>query len=186
MADSVTLDPGSGGAMIRTDADANNDNWQYVKLAFGPDGTQTIVSTTNPIPVDLRADNLAGNLDVNIAASGVSVNVQDDSSLLDDTAFTPGNNRVTMTGAIYKAITPDMVDDGDAGALRMSQNRNLYTMIRDGAGNERGANVNPSGQLQVEIFDGGDSLTVDNTTLAVTGGGLEAGALRGWTKTGTC
>ena len=178
MADNVTLDPGAGGAVIRTDEDGSSNHWQYVKLAYGPDNTQTIVSTTNPVPVDLRTDNLAGNLDVNIAASGVTINVQDDTSQVDDAAFTPATSRVTMTGATFDDTTPDSVDEGDGGALRMSANRNLYTQLRDAAGNERGANVNASNQLQVEIFDGGDSLTVDNATLSVTGGGTEATALR--------
>lgn len=54
MADNITLDAGSGGAVVRTDDDGTA-HWQYVKLAYGADNTQTIVTstTTNPLPVAL-------------------------------------------------------------------------------------------------------------------------------------
>lgn len=43
----------------------------------------------------------------------------------------------------------DSVDEDDAGRLRISANRNLFTTIRDAAGNERGVNVNASNQLAI-------------------------------------
>jgi len=51
MADNVTLNAPvqAGGKVIRTDDDGSAQ-WQYVKLAFGADGTQTIASATNPLP----------------------------------------------------------------------------------------------------------------------------------------
>jgi hypothetical protein len=70
-------------------------------------------------------------------------------SQTDDAAFTPGTSVVSVIGGEFDDTAPDSVDEGDAGALRMSANRNLYTTIRDAAGNERGANVNASGQLNV-------------------------------------
>ena len=56
MADNVTLDLGSGGSDIRTDDDGTA-HWQYVKIAFGADNTQTIVGSisSNPFPVALSA-----------------------------------------------------------------------------------------------------------------------------------
>ena len=56
MADNVTLDAGSGGSDIRTDDDGTA-HWQYVKIAFGADNTQTIVGSisSNPFPVALSA-----------------------------------------------------------------------------------------------------------------------------------
>ena len=70
-------------------------------------------------------------------------------SIADDAAFTAGTTSVTPAGAMFDDVTPDSVNEGDAGVVRMSANRNLYTTIRDAAGNERGANVNASGELQV-------------------------------------
>ena len=74
MADNTELNTGSGGDTIATD-DIGGIKHQRVKVQHGADGSATDVSTASPLPVDLRTDNLAGNLDVNIAASGASVAV---------------------------------------------------------------------------------------------------------------
>ena len=68
-------------------------------------------------------------------------------AMTDDAAFTPGTTSVTPAGAMFDDVTPDSVNEGDGGVLRMSANRNLYTTLRDAAGNERGANVNASNEL---------------------------------------
>lgn len=57
------------------------------------------------------------------------------------------------------ALTPI---EGDWAAMRCDANGALWTAVNN----------------TVTIADGGGSLTVDNTTLSVTGGGLELGALR--------
>lgn len=51
MPDNVPLNLGSGGATIKTDDDGTA-HWQYVKLAFGADNTQTRVTGTQGLPVD--------------------------------------------------------------------------------------------------------------------------------------
>ncbi len=73
----------------------------------------------------------------------------------DDAAFTPGTDAVVMAGATFDDTSPDSVNEGDAGALRMSANRNLYTTIRDAAGNERGANVDAYNRVQAVLEDAG-------------------------------
>lgn len=73
----------------------------------------------------------------------------DDIVVTDDSAFTPGTSKVAMVGAEFDDTTPDSVDEGDAGALRMSSRRELYTQIRDAAGNERGVNVDASNRMSV-------------------------------------
>lgn len=53
MADNVTLSAGTAdGAVFKTDDDGTA-HWPYTKLAFGPDNTQTIVGTGNPLPIDI-------------------------------------------------------------------------------------------------------------------------------------
>ena len=52
MANNVTLDAGSGGAVIKTDDDGTA-HWQYSKLAFGADNTQTRVTSSSGLPVEL-------------------------------------------------------------------------------------------------------------------------------------
>lgn len=190
MADNVTLNSGSGGAVLATD-DVGGVHYQLIKLAFGALDTATIVSTSNGLPVDLRTNNLSGNLNVNLAASGITLpvsgtitadagsgtfNTQDSASLVDDAAFSPASSRVLPVGFTFDDVTPDSVNEGDIGAARMSANRNIYVQIRDAAGNERGLNVDSNGAIAVT--DGASSLTIDNATLAVTGGGTEGTALR--------
>ena len=189
-ADNITLNSGSGGAVLATD-DVGGNHYQLVKQVFGALDTATLVSTANPLPVDLRTDNLAGNLDVNLAASGITLTIsgtvtanagtgtlatQDTATLVDDAAFSPTTSRVMPVGFTFDDTTPDSVNEGDIGAARMSANRNVYMQLRDNAGNERGLNIDAAGAIAVT--DGGGTLTIDNATLSVTGGGAQATALR--------
>ena len=64
-----------------------------------------------------------------------------------------------MAGFEFDDGTPDSVDEGDAGAARMSANRNIYTTIRDAAGNERGVNVNSDFEIGVRLS------SIDNAVL---------------------
>lgn len=103
--------------------------------------------------------------------SGIITAVQliDDAIVADDAAFTPATTKVMMAGYEYDDTTPDSVNEGDAGAARMSANRNIYTQIRDAAGNERGVNVNASNQLTVSVDN-----TVTVAAHAVTNAGTFA------------
>lgn len=57
-------------------------------------------------------------------------------SMLDDSAFTPGGSSVTPIGATFDDVSPDQVDEGDIGAVRMTQLRALHVNLRDAAGAE--------------------------------------------------
>lgn len=52
MADNITLNAGSGGSIVATD-EVNSAHYQYVKHAFGGDGTATLVSSSVGLPVNL-------------------------------------------------------------------------------------------------------------------------------------
>lgn len=80
-----------------------------------------------------------------------SVELIDDAIVADDAAFTPATTKVLMAGFECDDTAPDSVNEGDAGAARMSARREIYTQIRDAAGNERGANVNASNELLVAV-----------------------------------
>ena len=160
MADNITLDPGTGGAVIATDDDGTAHH-QYVKVEFGPDNTQTPVSTSNPLPVDLRTDNLAGNLDVNLAASGITLNVS--SSV---TAVVPG------TGATNLGKAEDAAHStGDVGVMALAVRQDTDSSLVGLSGDYAPLQVDATGRLKVEIFDGGDSHTVDGTVTANAGTG---------------
>lgn len=128
---------------------------------------------------------------VNLVAGSASFTV--DSEQADDTPFVPGGATL-LIGALADNVAPDSVDEGDVGAVRMSNNRNLYTQIRDAAGNERGVNITAASEMNVlasaqpgvdigdvtinnavgvgavNIQDGGNSITVDGTVAATQSG----------------
>lgn len=69
----------------------------------------------------------------------------------DDAAFTPATGGVLATGMLFDDTGPDSVDEGDIGIGRMSARREAYVQIRDAAGNERGLNVDASGNITVNV-----------------------------------
>lgn len=53
-----------------------------------------------------------------------------DGPLADDAAFTPGTSKVFPIGALADETSPDSVDEGDLGALRMTLSRILWVALR--------------------------------------------------------
>lgn len=129
---------------------------------------------------DSCMDGANNALRVNIVAGAGSGGT----AMTDDAAFTPATTSVTPMGAMADEVTPDSVDEGDIGAVRMSLNRNLYTQIRD-ISSERSAAVSAANALKVDgsavtqpvsgtvtanagtgpfpVSDNGGSLTVDGS-----------------------
>jgi hypothetical protein len=68
LADNITLNAGSGGAVLATD-DVGGVHYQLIKVAYGAADAATPVTTAAPLPVDLRSNNLGGNLNVAVAAA---------------------------------------------------------------------------------------------------------------------
>lgn len=160
MADNITLNSGTGGAVVATDDDGTAHH-QYVKLEFGADNTQTKVTTSVGLPTDPldRAARDCGKIDIAMGqgahdAAGAAI------------------DPVAIGGYASAAAPTDVTADGDLcriwttlkGAVNIADAGGTIS-IDDGAGN-------------ISIDDGGNSITVDNTTLSVTGGGVEASALR--------
>ena len=94
------------------------------------------------IPLKYQAKEVLNKV-LNTAEDALNVDLTAGASaiLVDDAAFTPGTSSVQMVGAEFDDGSPDSVDEGDAGAVRMSGRRELYTQIRDSAGGEVGAQV---------------------------------------------
>lgn len=102
---------------------------------------------------------LLGTIDADTGAIKTATELIDDAIVADDSAFTPATTKVMMAGFEFDDTTPDSVNEGDAGAARMSSRREIYTQIRDAAGNERGANVDASNRLQVVTTAAGNETT---------------------------
>ena len=180
MADDIVLNAGSGGDTIRADDDGTA-KWQYVKLAYGADNTQTIVTSTasNPLPVALSdTDNAV--LDT-IAASAAII---DNSVFADDAAFTLTTSSVTIAGAIRDdALSTLSAVEGDAVPLRVSSTGALHVTGASGAteyieddaasGGESGpmilgvrqdadtSPVSASGDFHTLVFDAAGNLKVN-------------------------
>jgi hypothetical protein len=161
MVDNYVANAGSGGNTFASD-DASGVHYPYVKLVYGADNTQTLVSTSNPMPVDLRTDNLSGNLDVNIAASAATVTVG--GTLTDiTTSVTPG------TGAANLGKAEDAAhSSGDTGVMGLAVRRDADTSLVGTDGDYAPFQVDANGYLKVEIFDGGDSHTIDGSLASIT------------------
>lgn len=126
-------------------------------LAVDASGRITVASVAGNVTVVGT-----GTLAVQVDGSALTALQKiDDPVFVDDAAFTPGTSSVMMVGAQLDNTGTDSVDEGDAGALRMSANRCLYVNVRDAAGNERGLNVDASGNIGVT--DAGGTLTVDGS-----------------------
>lgn len=147
---------GTGGTFPITDSggsltvDAPVGTPVFVRLSDGSSAISTLPVSLASVPS--HAVTNAGTFAVQVdGAALTALQLIDDVIFTDDAAFTPGTSKVAVVGAEYDDTTPDSVDEGDAGALRMSARRELYSQIRDAAGNERGANVNSSNELLVAL-----------------------------------
>ncbi len=158
MADNITLNSGSGGSTLRTDDDGTA-HWQYVKLAFGADDTQTIVSATNPLPIDI---------DTNTAG------------LMLTTDFT------TVFGSTVVAYAEDAATPATiTGFATMMERDDALATLTPIEGDWVSFRSNARGALWVEldltndvtIADGGNSITVDGTITADAGTNLNTSAL---------
>lgn len=152
---------------------------------------------------DVTVNNAAGASAVNIQDGGNSITIDDGGgsitvdgtvavtgSAIDDAAFTPATDSVTVVAGFADETTPDSVDEGDQGALRMTLDRKLLVRMV-GASDGNRADVDSSGNVKailaandgvdigdvtinnaagasaVNIQDGGNSITVDAVDLDI-------------------
>lgn len=141
---------------------------QYV-MVVNEDGSLERGTATTPTIVGDGAGALNVICDSGCSGSGGASHV-------DDAAFTPATDDGTVAFGVFDDTTPDSVDEGDGGAIRMSANRNLYVRIRDNAGNERGLNIDAAGALSavvtatnLDVQSGGGDLALDSTITTIFG-----------------
>lgn len=106
MADTITLNAGSGGSVVATD-DIGGVHYQRIKLIFGADGTNVgDVSTTNPLPI--QGGNIARS-----SAAWTSATAQNTALTMAVTGFAAaGLTIVTTTTITAGAVTTEVSDDG--------------------------------------------------------------------------
>lgn len=86
---------------------------------------------TGVLALAVRNDALATINSTNLNYGALAVDgagrIWTSDSRIDDTAFAPKTAAISVLGGAAFETAPDMVLDGDAGALRMSRRRELYT-----------------------------------------------------------
>jgi hypothetical protein len=190
VADNIELNSGSGGATIRTDDDGSF-HWQYVKLAFGADNTQTIVSASNPIPVDMYAGGSATALGGGVEAGALLVTIASDSTgvlSVDDNggSLTVDNAALSVTGGGTEASALRVTLANDStGVVSIDDNSGSLTVDNGGTFAVQvdaalPAGTNPIGKLAansgVDIGDV-DVLTLPSNTFVAEDGALGLGVL---------
>lgn len=128
---------------VASDADGH----LQVDILSGGGGGGGAVTIETPAG-DSVADEVNDALRVNIVAGGGAGGT----SSIDDTGFTPGASSETPAGGVYQS-TPDTVDDGDTGALRMTVRRALVTTVETPAGDSAIDDVNDA--VRVNVVAGG-------------------------------
>ena len=192
MADNIDLDSGTGGATVKTDDDGTA-HWQYVKVAFGADNTQTRVTSSVGMPVDLLAGTAeignvknagtfatqatlqAGTAEVGKLAAGVAEigNVKNSGTFaVQATTTNAGTFVVQEDGAALTAL--QVIDNGvyvdDADWTALTSSHYLFGGIyQSSPGSITDGDTGPvrlSVNGAMHIHDGGNSITVDGTVTA--------------------
>jgi hypothetical protein len=172
MADNVTANPGSGGATFATDEDtANSRHVPYSKLMFGGDGIFTIVSTSNGLPIDIRASTVDVMLGTDFSSVLGTANIV---ATTGSSALTIGLHALGSDGTNARLIKTD-----SAGELQVDVITMPTVTITDGGStisiDDGSASITVDGTVavssisgSVQINDGAGSITVDGT-VAVSG-----------------
>lgn len=193
MADNVTTNSGSGGATIAAD-DISSVHYPRTKVTLGADGVNDgDVSSSNPMPV--MGTGTAGTANANVLtvqgiASMTPIQVGDNSGSL--TVDNAGTFAVQVDGAALTAL--QLIDDAVYTGGTGTPSKGLAVMGTDGT-NPQLIVTDTTGHLQIDV------LTLPNVTIGaalpagtnnigdvdvltvpaplnVTGGGVEASALR--------
>ncbi|MFQ5492234.1 MAG: hypothetical protein ACE5GE_16080, partial [Phycisphaerae bacterium] len=145
MADNIELNSGSGGATLRTDDDGSA-HWQYVKLAWGADNTQTIVTAANGVPVQPGTSTSwvlgAGTNAIGKLAANSGVDIGD----VDVTSVVPG------TGATNLGKAEDAVHaSGDTGVMALGVRNDVLAALAGTDGDYAPLQVDANGALYVAV-----------------------------------
>jgi len=124
MADNVTLNAGSGGAVIATDDDTTAHH-QYIKMEWGGDGTFTKVSTgASAVPIQDGGNTIT--VDGTVAVTGVSTAAKQPAL---GTAGTASTDVITVQG--IAAMTPLLVN-ASGTAVPVTDNAGALTVDNGG------------------------------------------------------
>lgn len=150
MADNVAFTPGTGATGAADDI--GGVHYPRVKIGLGDDGTAVDavggagVVGTNTMRVVLASDTVNANGraaaassapvvlsdedKADLAAHTTALQLIDDAIVADDAAFTPATTKVMMAGFQADEASIDSVNEGDAGAARMTLDRKVIVNMQ--------------------------------------------------------
>lgn len=147
MADNIQLNTNTtSGQVIKTDDDGTA-HWQYVKMSYGADGSQTRVTASNGLPVSI----LAGSASIGTLGANSGVDIGD----VDVISVTPGTGASNLGKAEDSAHTT-----GDVGVMGLGVRKDTATSLAGADGDYTPAIFDSSGRLHVNV---GNSVTVSNS-----------------------
>lgn len=115
----ATDDTQLGAVGAAADVDGNvHGQLRYIGEAVDNLPALGTATMTGALPVTMATDDVVTTGIVKVA----------DAVFVDDAAFTPATSKIIAIGAQADETATDSVDEGDAGALRMTLDRKLYTL----------------------------------------------------------
>lgn len=137
----IAAGAGSGGTAAADDADFTAASTSGTPVMGAYQSSPTAVTDG-----DLGIVGITANRELKVSVTSYA------DSQTDDAAFTPGTDSVAMVGALFDDTATDTVDEGDGGALRMTNRRALYTTFETPAGDSPWDDTNDA--LQVNVVAG--------------------------------
>jgi hypothetical protein len=186
-----------GGNVISVDdagASLTIDNATLSVIGGGAEATALRVTIADDSSGLISVDDNGGSLTVDAVSlplpTGASTLAEQQTQttalqLIDDIvhATNAALNKVAAIGGQLDDASVTAATENNVAAVRITAQRALHINLRDNSGTEVGTSgapirIDPTGTTAQPVTDNGSSLTIDNTTLSVVGGGAEATALR--------
>jgi hypothetical protein len=132
LADTAIAISAGSGTNVDTRTESTNGNHRQVIVIGDPATNAAVATVTDAAPaatdyglvVAIHPDSVNANGRAAAASSApVALSNEDKTALVDDAAFTPGTSNVNMAGYQADETATDSVDEGDAGAARMTLDR---------------------------------------------------------------
>jgi hypothetical protein len=128
LADTITLNPGTGGSVVATD-DIAGVHYQRVKVNYGADGSSTDVDATHGLPVRGAAASTATLSNVAASATNVTL-LSSNSSRLGAMVFNDSSATLSLKFGATATSTSFTVQVPPGGYFEFPQP--IYTGIVDG------------------------------------------------------
>lgn len=150
MADDITLNQMSGGSVVATD-EVNSKHYQYVKPAFGADGTATLVSSTNPLPVATLGNGQTNLLYRFLSDDGTTTGAKDAtgnySGAAEEFYVEPGPGEVFHIARLIVSIE-------DGAAFAVSEYGNMGVTLTNGVKVEVRSGSHAAPTTVLDLMDG--------------------------------